>query len=293
MTRWFPDRTWERIAAAVAAIGLAFAGGVAAVRLIDRPDEPTGPVPDEEFEKDFHKKLFDSFVETAAASVERSRNSAQFIQGAAIAISGLYTGALGLVFAVGTNPLPVRGVVPTVFLGAAIALAAFYLAFLTRGKSSDLGEPTDKLPSPNHALNDAVMFIDWIGEAVNRRAPFLRAAVVSLAIGVLLLPVPFVSIHTSAVAQDVTADDAALVVPEPQFDAPVVSVELAEIAYQARVDHYVASLEESAPADDRAENEVALWATVIGVVIVALTYIISADLDRRARHRGNALPTVR
>lgn len=80
------------------------------------------------------------------------------------------------------------------FLAASIGFSAFYLAFLTRGREANLRETTDPVSSPKHALADATVFVGWVQEAVTRRVAFLRAAVVSLAIGVALLPLPFLAV---------------------------------------------------------------------------------------------------
>ncbi|MBA3687860.1 MAG: hypothetical protein H0W81_03350 [Chloroflexi bacterium] len=174
------------------------------------------------------------------------------------------------------------------FLAASIGFAAFYLAFLTRGREANLRETTDPVSSPKHALADATVFVGWVQEAVTRRVAFLRAAVVSLAIGVALLPLPFLSVADEWVQwlpgdiaaaqtseQEAAAASSPLILPEPQFDADAWPAEVQAIAYQARVDRYLEALDKPAPATDGAENALALWTTVLGIVMVGLTFLLT------------------
>jgi hypothetical protein len=77
-----------------------------------------------------------------------------------------------------------------VFLGLAIVLATSYLAFLTRGDRTD--PPPTSGDWETGQINRLNAFILWTAESVYRRAFLLRASVVSLGIGVALLPVPFI-----------------------------------------------------------------------------------------------------
>jgi hypothetical protein len=167
------------------------------------------------------------------------------------------------------------------FLAASIGFSAFYLAFLTRGREANLRETTDPVSSPKHALADATVFVGWVQEAVTRRVAFLRAAVVSLAIGVALLPLPFLAVAdnwvewlpgdiapTQTSEQEAAAEPSPLILPEPQLAANAWPAEVQAIAYQARVDRYLKSLDKPAPATDGAENALALWTTVLGIVMV-------------------------
>lgn len=88
-----------RLGAAIAAL----AGAVGLGALVAwwlRPEVETEPKVERDPELDRHgqKALFDKILETATGSIDRAKNAATFVQGAAAAVATLYTGALSLVF---------------------------------------------------------------------------------------------------------------------------------------------------------------------------------------------------
>ena len=140
----------------------------------------------------FHEKV----SEIATGAVERSRDSAKYVQTAAAAIATLYTGLLGLVFSVTDHPLPLRGVIPTAFLGLAVALAAAYLAFITTPRRLKMYGGGASLAEQQ--LNRTGFLIKWVNATVRDRRWAIRASVLCLAFGVAFIPVPFVSNHRPA-----------------------------------------------------------------------------------------------
>lgn len=270
------------------ALGLlaTFAAGFAAGRQTAAAPKPD-PARDPALDKLGHEKLFESMLATAGGAIDRARSGAQWIETAAAAIIGIYTGIFGALFVVGTNPLPVRGIVPAIFLAASIVLAAFYLAFLTKGK--DVGMPLiDVVPDSARRLQAHVSnYVEWISASVMNRREFLRGAVVSLAFGVLLLPLPFISVPDQWAVylpgtfevQDQTGEEAAtnddnlLVLPDPQQFTEEIPVELAEIAYQARVDAFVKASNQAPARNDDAENLFTIYLTGVGVAAVLLTML--------------------
>ncbi|MEV6416089.1 hypothetical protein [Kribbella sp. NPDC051718] len=133
----------------------------------------------------------DGIIAVAKGGIDRARASAEFVQKGATAIFALYTGALTLAFSVTDNPLPARGILPSLFLGFAILLATAYLAFLTRGNK--VKDPADAAGTPQAQLNRTRTFVEWTNTSVLHRAPLLRCAVVALGIGVVSLPAPFLT----------------------------------------------------------------------------------------------------
>ncbi|MFF0342828.1 hypothetical protein [Kribbella sp. NPDC004875] len=133
----------------------------------------------------------DAVMTVAKGGIDRARASAEFVQKAATAIFALYTGALTLAFSVTDNPLPARGILPSLFLGFAILLATAYLAFLTKGDK--VKDPADASGTLQAQLNRARTFVQWTNTSVLNRAPLLRCAVVALGIGVVSLPAPFLT----------------------------------------------------------------------------------------------------
>jgi hypothetical protein len=133
----------------------------------------------------------DGIMTVAKGGIDRARASAEFVQKGATAIFALYTGALTLAFSVTDNPLPARGILPSLFLGFAILLATAYLAFLTRG--NHVKDPEDASGTLQAQLNRTRTFVAWTNTSVLNRAPLLRCAVVALGIGVVSLPAPFLT----------------------------------------------------------------------------------------------------
>jgi hypothetical protein len=133
----------------------------------------------------------DAVLTVAKGGIDRARGSAEFVQKGATAIFALYTGALTLAFSVTNNPLPARGILPSLFLGFAVLLATAYLAFLTRGDR--VKDPADAAGVAEAQLNRIRTFVAWTNTSVLNRAPLLRCAVVALGIGVVSLPAPFLT----------------------------------------------------------------------------------------------------
>ncbi|HET7121112.1 MAG TPA: hypothetical protein VFI17_07665 [Solirubrobacterales bacterium] len=140
----------------------------------------------------FHEKI----SEVAAGSVERSRDSAKYIQTASAAIATLYTGSLGLVFSVTDHPLPLRGVFATVFLGLSVALAAAYLAFITTPRRLKMFEGGASMTEQQ--MNRTAFLIKWVNTTVRDRRWAIRASVLCLGFGVAFIPAAFISSHRPA-----------------------------------------------------------------------------------------------
>jgi hypothetical protein len=85
-----------------------------------------------ELDKSTNQKLFELALGTSDKALERARAAGTFIQGTAAALGTLYTGILTLVFVAKDNPLPARGLIPTLFFALAMALAAFHTAFISQ-----------------------------------------------------------------------------------------------------------------------------------------------------------------
>jgi hypothetical protein len=258
-----------------------------------RDKEPATPAAerDPELDRGVTQALFDKTVETAAGAIERARTSATFLQGAATAIAGLYTGALGLVFVAKDNPLPARGLAPTVFFGLAVVLAAAYVAFLTRGRGVVEPSLLSKDSSFTRMFIQAAVFQEWTQNAVRQREGFLRASVASLAVGVALLPMAFVTVadeyatslpwytpaHTSTPPE---SDE--IVWPEPGFVSPPA---VAAIVYQAQIDRFVENLD-TPTANDRAENAVTVLLALVGWLFILATLGWGIILNRWKRLFG-------
>jgi len=226
---------------------------------------------DAELGKLFHQTLTD----VAKGSVDRSRDSAKYVQTAAAAIAALYTAVLGLVFSVTDNPLPVRGVAAAVFLGLSVALATAYLAYLTKPNPPPMYAGGGSLGELQ--LNRTAFVTNWINAIVNDRRWAIRASVLSLAIGVAFVPAAFVATHR---APAVPAAPTAPTIPAQV--APGLAEDAAK-AFSAEVESYgaavnarntaieaAASAAKTADSDERNANWATLFAGILGLLVVFL-----------------------
>lgn len=250
-------------------------------------------------ELELHKQVLLAMVEVAKGSIERSRDSAKFVQTVSAALAGAYTTILALVFAAKDNPLPARGFIPTIFFGLAAGLATAYLAFLMQGEGVKVPVGSS-LPREN-SLRKVVLMIRWTGYTVHMRAPFLRGAVCALLLGIAFLPVavievkappaiPFLAESATSAPPTVepvptaTATPAAGAAESPSWppappgaESGAASVEL----YKAQLIAHLETLKAAeanppgAPAvDDSAAERLAWRLAVAGSIIVGLVAVV-------------------
>jgi hypothetical protein len=133
-----------------------------------------------------------AMIDLVKGSVDRSKAAATFVQAAAVAVSTLYTGALAFVAVGAGHTVPARGLIPVVFLGLAIAMAAGYMAFVSREAATVVSGQL--APSRRQQQMQRVAdFTEWVNGSVLQRSAFLRAAVVSLGVGAVFLPIGIVN----------------------------------------------------------------------------------------------------
>lgn len=142
-----------------------------------------------------HKAIQDAYIEVAKGELARRMDRADFVQKAAAAISTAYVGIIALTFGLGegNTPLPAQGIAPTFFLGLAILFSTVYISYITRPDDERRGEmpPTPTGLLPLHQRQRLNEFIFWTREPGLRRLYFLQAAVISLGIGIIYLPVAY------------------------------------------------------------------------------------------------------
>jgi hypothetical protein len=141
------------------------------------------------------KSVHDARLEVAKTAIDRGHKGAEFVRNAAAAIVTLYTGLLGVTFATTNDatPFPPRGLAPAFFLGLALVCASAYAALLTRAPQIDAPAPHSQLSVFQERRLYA--FVEWVSKIALARAYFLHVAVVSLGLGVILLPAPFLAIE--------------------------------------------------------------------------------------------------
>jgi hypothetical protein len=136
--------------------------------------------------------VYNAYLEVAKGQLDRAGSSAEFVQKTAAAIATIYSSILGLSFVVTQGikaPLPPTGIVPAFFLGLSIVLAAAFRAYIS-GPDSIL-EPEGGALLPERQRVRRNTFIQWARTGPFARRYALQAAVISLGVGVCLLPLPY------------------------------------------------------------------------------------------------------
>lgn len=207
------------------------------------------------------QKVHETLFTVATGSIDRARSGAQFVQTAASAIGVLYTGVLAVIF-VSDTPVPARGFIPTLFLAVSIGLATAYLAFVNKM------DPMDR-PILYGSLAEDIWqrtnFLSRYARAiVLQRAPLLRAAVVSLAFGVLLLPIALIQAPVMQGADQ----PAAIAWPSPPAIEPT---ELAVVLYQHQLDQFAKANDPQTSTSSNVGDVIALIVAATGLVLTWAT----------------------
>lgn len=241
-------------------------------RTTAKPAADAPPTPEASF--------YTNAYEVAKAAVDRGRAGAQFVETAAAAVVTLYTGALAAAFSATKTPLPVRGLMPAVYLGLAIAFAAFYLAYPSTGVQRTTLPPNSGKDDPSAWFTS---FSSWMRDIVLRRRGALRAALFALLLGVMFLPAPFVKVETSTPTTPKVAEWPTL---------PSSDIQLQKILYSAQVAE-VAKLREKAAPQPKGEFTLREWwlwlAFAVGLVIVLGSTITRGQLPE-VTHTDGTIP---
>jgi hypothetical protein len=234
---------------------------------------------------EFHKAI----LEVGKASIERARSSADTVQKASAAILGLYTAILGVVFSVSDNPLPSRGVIPTLFLGLAVVFSTVYLAYLTSPPPTPPPRRTGGFRPA--AMERSRMFIEWAGNTVRNRAYWLRAGVIALGVALAFLPAAFVG--PLPLFKRIPPVAKATSTAKPDWPpVPNGSSALEKIRYKAEVAEIAAQRSASPPSGVGADRSW-WWASILGLLVVLLVPLaIRGDkpVVRIPRPRGPGWP---
>jgi hypothetical protein len=223
-------------------------------------------------EHDLTQVLLDTLTTLTVGGVDRARSSAQFVQTAATAIAGLYTGALAAIFITGTAA-PTRTLVPMLFLGFSIWLSTYYLAFLTPGKT--IARPAFLNIPDNDAWERLNYATRWVRRITMRRANALRAAILSLLFGLLFVPLAFTS--GSAVVENALSpaspspSPAAVVWPAP---TPLANDSLSAVLYAAQLQQFRDNLAARAKAVTSDDDVVEAGAWVAGLVALLVVLFV-------------------
>jgi hypothetical protein len=133
------------------------------------------------------------YIEVAKGTIDRSIQRADFLEKVAAAVGTVYTAALALTFAAGKDvPLPFTGILPAVFLALSFFFAAVYISFVTNHPDLEVEKSDGTLTGSVESQRNT--FIKWNKAAIMPRIYWLQAATVSLGMGILLLPMPYLAI---------------------------------------------------------------------------------------------------
>ena len=88
--------------------------------------------------------------------------------------------------------LPPRSLIPALFLGAAVVFSVFYIAFLR--KKIIVSELLPSGLGGNITETRLLSYLEWVTAGVIARAWSLRLSVISLGLGLILLPIGFVNL---------------------------------------------------------------------------------------------------
>jgi hypothetical protein len=236
-------------------------------------------------ELELNKAFHATVAEVAKGAIERSRDSAKYVQTAAAAIGTLYSGLLALVFSVTDNPLPLRGVWAAMFLGLAVALSTAYLAYLTKPTAPAMYGGGSSLADLQFQRTG--WLTRWINSTVLNRRWAIRASVLALAFGVAFVPAPFVS---TARTPDVPAAPVAPAIPGTV--APAVAADAARLfaaqvtGFEAAVDARAAALAAQAEAakDAAADERLVEWAFVVAAALALAATLLGPHVWRHKDH---------
>lgn len=228
-----------------------------------------------------------AYTTMASGSIDRARAGADAAQKASAAIAALYTGVLGLTFSVTDNPLPPRGIVPAIFLGAAVVFSTAYLAYLRAG------EQTVKAPSGTATRTVEANVLSRVGVLVeaartisSRNAWCLRAAVLSLGVGLAFLPLPFLTLSGGAVTAATPPDW-----PEPTV-ASGEELELVKLRYAAEVEETSSERQSTVTTDESTEWWLIGGCMLGGGLIIAVGTAVPAAITHRRRKKQRERATA-
>lgn len=206
-------------------------------------------------------KFFETISALSVASVDRGRAGAEVVQKASAAIVALYTGILALTFAAGDNPLPARGVLAPIFLGLAVVLSTAYLAYMTR--SQDIASGPAAVAGVEPKTYSRLNVVTTVASRIaTRRSYCLRAAVISLGVGLALIALPFITFGSL----ERTTGSSSPSVPAWPTPAAGIPDALNAIVYKAQVDEVAAARKSVADAASAPKQD---DATVLGGILVA------------------------
>lgn len=226
------------------------------------------------------KEMHAQYYALAIGSLERSRFAAETIQKASAAIAALYTGVLAYVFSTTDNPLPLRGLIAPVFLGAAVVLSSIYLAYIVSAPKIDPSWHVQTAAPEKKAYARLNTFIHDITEIVHRQIGLLGMALAALFVGLSSIALPFLGVPAIFATQSTTTATVENLTPWPTLDpaGADLPVELAtELYKQQLVEAASTRAKEAAPNASREPTSYFIVLLLGGILITALGYLLPLE----------------
>jgi multisubunit Na+/H+ antiporter MnhB subunit len=141
------------------------------------------------------KSLHDAYIATTQSSLDRALTRVNIAIGSIGAVTTIYTGLLALVFAAEPGKgrvLSFAAIIPALFLGLSLLLMTTYAAVFRKSVTVGPLLPTGS----GGQLMEArlITFMKWCFASILARSWALHAGIVSLAWGIVTLPLPFVAV---------------------------------------------------------------------------------------------------
>ncbi len=224
-------------------------------------------------------EYYKALLALGQGALDRSRSAAQLVQGSAATIGTLYGAVLGVTFSVSDRQLPFRGIAPAVFLGLAIALSSVYVAYM-RGPASVQLQALHSSP-PERLQRRLNNFFSIISTVVQRRSYWLRSSVIALGVGVVLLPLPFLSFGGSSTPVSPQSLNAAYPWPTPPADRRITALD--QTVFKAQVAE-IAAQRQQALAPSAQDPAAWIWLVLMsgGVGLVLAIPAVGNRIRRRA-----------
>lgn len=139
------------------------------------------------------KSIQDAYVTVTQSSLDRALTRVNVVTASIGAVTTIYTGLLALVYAAEPGkgqPLSPVAIVPALFLGLSLFLVSVYAAMFKRSLTVGSLLPTGI--GGQIAETRLVTFMRWCFAGILARSWALHGGIVSLGVGVVTLPLPFV-----------------------------------------------------------------------------------------------------
>lgn len=150
------------------------------------------------YQQSLEKSVHDAYLRVAGDSLARAVTRTNLLLTAITTAATLYAALLGLVFAasgVNNRSLPHAALVPAIFLGGALGLAAIYAVGLSRIRGR---KPLLRVGySPAISVARLEDFILWCNRSALARAWALYGSLAAFAYGAITMPLPFLGLDTT------------------------------------------------------------------------------------------------